>query len=41
MRLPDPDDIKDVDDPRHRAVALKFDQSGKRLVVTYLSHGIV
>ncbi|EPS94189.1 hypothetical protein FOMPIDRAFT_1055329 [Fomitopsis schrenkii] len=41
MRLPAPDDARTTDDPRHRAVALKFDRSGRRLIVTYLLHGVV
>ena len=41
MHLPDPEEVPDIDDPRHCAVALKFDKTRKRLIVTYLSHGVV
>ncbi|KAH9931483.1 WD40-repeat-containing domain protein [Fomitopsis serialis] len=41
MRLPEPAANTDMDDPRYRAVALKFNEAGGQLIVTYLSHGIV
>lgn len=40
-RLPHPHERSDTNDPRDRAVAVKFTRSGQNLIVTYLSHGIV
>ena len=39
-RLPHPQESTNTQDPRDRAVSVKFTESGQNVIVTYLSHGI-